>query len=109
MTIVETMLYKEFLGRLGHPLNEAEEIRKAERKKNKKKKGSVRYGSFRTMALFCSASNRTNRTNSNLHCSASHLCSPLGQIVRRPPAQGHSVLHQTRVEAFHSGFWKRGP
>src|SRR5437667_10659006 len=34
----------------------------------------VRFGSFRTMALFCSASNRTNRTNSNLHCSASHLC-----------------------------------
>jgi hypothetical protein len=32
MTIVETMLYKEFLGRLGHPLKEAEERRKVERK-----------------------------------------------------------------------------
>ena len=28
-TIVETMLYKEFLGRLGHPLNEAKERQKA--------------------------------------------------------------------------------
>jgi hypothetical protein len=37
-TIVETMLYKELLGRLGHPLNEAEERWKAERKKDKKKK-----------------------------------------------------------------------
>ena len=37
MTIVETMLYKEFLGRLGHSLNEAEERQKVERKKDKKK------------------------------------------------------------------------
>ena len=36
-TIVETMLYKEFLGRLGHPLNEAKERQSAERKKDKKK------------------------------------------------------------------------
>ena len=39
MTIVETMLYKEFLGRLGHPLNEAEERQKAERKKKMKANG----------------------------------------------------------------------
>ena len=32
------MLYKEPLVRLGHPLNEADEWRKAERKKDKKKK-----------------------------------------------------------------------
>jgi U3 small nucleolar RNA-associated protein 14 len=32
------MLYKELLGRLGHPLNEAEEGWKAERKNDKKKK-----------------------------------------------------------------------
>src|SRR5436189_6039350 len=44
------------------------------RDEHEQNKGSVRFGSFRTMALFCSASNRTNRTNSNLHCSASHLC-----------------------------------
>jgi len=37
-TIAETMLYKELLVRLGHPLNEAEEQRKAERRKDKKKK-----------------------------------------------------------------------
>ena len=37
MTIVETMLYKEFLGRLGHLLNEAEQSRKVEHKKNKMK------------------------------------------------------------------------
>ena len=37
-TIAETMLYKELLVRLGHPLNEADERRKAERKKDKKKK-----------------------------------------------------------------------
>ena len=35
-TIAETMLYKELLARLGHPLNEAQERWKAERKKNKK-------------------------------------------------------------------------
>jgi hypothetical protein len=40
MTIVETILYKEFLGRLGHPLNEAEERRKAERKMNKNMKAT---------------------------------------------------------------------
>ena len=43
MTIVETMLYKEFLGRLGHPLNEAEERRKVERKKNKKMKANGQH------------------------------------------------------------------
>jgi hypothetical protein len=36
-------------------------------------RGSVRFGGNRTMPLFGSASNRTNRTNSNLHCSGSHL------------------------------------
>ena len=36
-------------------------------------RGSVRFCNFRTMPMFCSASNRTNRTNSNLHCSVSHL------------------------------------
>src|SRR5437667_4581329 len=36
-TIAETMLYKELLVRLGHPLNEAQERRKVERKKDKKK------------------------------------------------------------------------
>jgi len=44
MTIVETMLYKELLGRLGHPLNEAEERRKVERKKNKKMRATGRIG-----------------------------------------------------------------
>jgi hypothetical protein len=141
-TIVETMLYKEFLSRLGHPLNEAKERQKAKRKKNKKKikatsadglgirmmtktggsdcylefisnsnvnnnsafwrpecrfvryilpktpnkheqifLGSlvVRFCSFRAKLLFCLRSNRTNRTNSNLHCSASHL-QPLGRM-----------------------------
>jgi hypothetical protein len=41
-TIVEIMLYKEFLGRLGHPLNEADERQKAERKKDKKKMKATR-------------------------------------------------------------------
>ena len=43
------------------------------RDEHEQNRGSVRFCSFRTMPLFCSASNRTNRTNSNLHCSASHL------------------------------------
>lgn len=34
MIIAETMLYKEFLDRLGHPLNEAEDRQKPERKKD---------------------------------------------------------------------------
>ena len=55
----------------------------------------VRFGSFRTMALFCSASNRTNRTNSNLHCSASHLCveyTPIGKNWVRRFLHRHSEL-----------------
>src|SRR5437667_11488425 len=43
MTIVETMLYKEFLGQLGHPLNEAEERRNVEHKKNKKMKANGQH------------------------------------------------------------------
>jgi hypothetical protein len=43
------------------------------RNEHEPNRGSVRFGSFRTMTLFGSASNRTNRTNSNLHCSASQL------------------------------------
>lgn len=35
-TIVETMLYKEFLARLGHPLNEEEERQKAQRKRTRR-------------------------------------------------------------------------
>ena len=41
MTIAETMLYKEFLGRVGHPLNESEERQKAERKKDKRKRKGI--------------------------------------------------------------------
>ena len=51
MTIIETMLYKEFLGRLGHPLNEAEERRKAERKKNKKMRATGRIGQSENQAV----------------------------------------------------------
>lgn len=35
-TTAEKMLYKEFLGRFGYPLNDAGERQKAERKKDKK-------------------------------------------------------------------------
>jgi hypothetical protein len=48
------------------------------RNEHEPNRGSVRFCSFRTVTLFGSASNRTNRTNSNLHCSASQLCIPCG-------------------------------
>ena len=37
ITITETMLYKEFLDRIGQPLDEQAERRRAERRKTKKK------------------------------------------------------------------------
>ncbi len=49
-------------------------VARSVRAEHEQNRGSVRFGSFRTMPVFGSRSNRTNRTNSNLHCSASHLC-----------------------------------
>ena len=53
------------------------------RNENEQNRGSVRFCSFRIMSLFCSVSNRTNRTNSNLHCSASQLWASLGKRLIR--------------------------
>ena len=42
ITIMETMLYKEFLDRIGQPLDEQTERRRAERKRAKKKNLKMR-------------------------------------------------------------------